>query len=100
MVGNMAGNLSKMFEAAGNEGAAEAMDTVQNVMSAVSNIGEGFANGGIVGGIAAAVGEAANFIGQAFAASARHKAALKEIMNETIAQQREYNLLLMQQNLE
>lgn len=100
MVGNMAGNLSKMFEAAGNEGAAEAMDTVQNVMSAVSNIGEGFAKGGIVGGIAAAVGEAANFIGQAFAASARHKAALKEIMNETIAQQREYNLLLMQQNLE
>ncbi len=61
---------------------------------------QGFAKGGIVGGIAAAVGEAANFIGQAFAANARHKAALKEIMNETIAQQREYNLLLMQQNLE
>lgn len=52
------------------------------------------------GMIAAAVGEAANFIGKAFAANARHKAALKEIMNETIAQQREYNLLLMQQNLE
>lgn len=73
---------------------------MQQVMSAISNIGQGFAKGGIVGGIAAAVGEAANFIGQAFAANARHKAALKEIMNETIAQQREYNLLLMQQNLE
>lgn len=100
MVGDVAGSLSDMFAAAGNDSAAEAMDTVQNVMNAVSNIGEGFAKGGIVGGIAAAVGEAANFIGQAFAANARHKAALKEIMKETIAQQREYNLLLMQQNLE
>lgn len=100
MVGNMAGSLSDMFEAMGNNGAAEAMDTVQNVMSAVSNIGQGFAKGGIVGGIAAAVGEAANFIGKAFAAEARHQAALKEIMKETISQQRAYNLLLMQQNLE
>lgn len=100
MVGNMAGSLSDMFEAMGNNGAAEAMDTVQDVMSAVSNIGEGFAKGGIVGGIAAAVGEAANFIGKAFAAEARHQAALKEIMKETISQQRAYNLLLMQQNLE
>lgn len=100
MVGDMAGSLSDMFEAMGNNGAAEAMDTVQDVMSAVSNIGEGFAKGGIVGGIAAAVGEAANFIGKAFAAEARHQAALKEIMKETISQQRAYNLLLMQQNLE
>lgn len=100
MVGNMAGSLSDMFEAMGNNGVAEAMDTVQDVMSAVSNIGEGFAKGGLVGGIAAAVGEAANFIGKAFAAEARHQAALKEIMKETISQQRAYNLLLMQQNLE
>lgn len=100
LVGNMAGSLSDMFEAMGNNGAAEAMDTVQNVMSAVSNIGQGFAKGGIVGGIAAAVGEAANFIGKAFAAEARHQAALKEIMKETISQQRAYNLLLLQQNLE
>lgn len=95
-----AGELSKMFDEMGNTEVADALSGMQQVMSAVSNIGEGFAKGGLVGGIAAAVGEAANFIGQAFAANARHKAALKEIMNETIAQQREYNLLLMQQNLE
>lgn len=95
-----AGELSKMFDEMGNTAVADALSGMQQVMSAVSNIGEGFAKGGLVGGIAAAVGEAANFIGQAFAANARHKAALKEIMNETIAQQREYNLLLMQQNLE
>lgn len=95
-----AGELSKMFDEMGNTEVADALSGMQQVMSAVSNIGEGFAKGGLVGGIAAAVGEAANFIGQAFAANSRHKAALKEIMNETIAQQREYNLLLMQQNLE
>lgn len=100
MLSGVAGSLSSMFEEMGNTEVAEALSGMQQVMSAISNIGQGFAKGGIVGGIAAAVGEAANFIGQAFAANARHKAALKEIMNETIAQQREYNLLLMQQNLE
>lgn len=100
MIGGVAGNLASMFEAMGNTGAADAMTTVQDAMSSISNIGQGFAKGGPIGGIAAAVGEAVNWIGKAFAANARHKAALKEIMNETIAQQREYNLLLMQQNLE
>lgn len=100
MLANVSGSLASMFEEMGNTEAADAMTGVQDAMGAISNIGQGFAKGGIVGGIAAAVGEAANFIGKAFAANARHKAALKEIMNETLAQQREYNLLLMQQNLE
>lgn len=100
MLGDVAGDLSSMFEEMGNTKAADAMSGVQDAMSAISNIGQGFAKGGIIGGIAAAVGEAANFIGKAFAAEARHQAALKEIMNETISQQREYNLLLLQQNLE
>lgn len=94
------GELANMFDEMGKTDVADALNGMQQVMSAVSNIGEGFAKGGIIGGIGAAIGEAANFIGQAFAANARHKAALKEIMNETIAQQREYNLLLMLQNLE
>lgn len=100
IIGGMAGKLSDMFEAAGNDGAADAMDTVEGVMSTVSNIGKGFAEGGIVGGIAAAAGEAIGWITKAFQANARHKKALEEIMNETIAQQREYNLALMEQNLE
>ncbi|WP_291528854.1 tape measure protein [Bacteroides sp. UBA939] len=100
MLSGVAGSLASMFEEMGDTGAADAMTGVQDAMNSISNIGQGFAKGGIVGGIAAAVGEAANFIGKAFAANARHKAALKEIMNETMAQQREYNLLLMQQNLE
>lgn len=97
--GDAAGKLSEMFGAMGNTAVANALSGVQQVMNAVSNIGQGFAKGGIVGGIAAVVGEAVSFIGQAFAANQRHKEALKEIMNETISQQREYNLLLLEQNL-
>ena len=97
--GDAAGMISEMFDAMGNTAVADALGEVQQVMNAVSNIGQGFAKGGIVGGIAAAIGEAANFIGQAFSANQRHKEALKQVMNEAIAQQREYNLLLMQQNL-
>lgn len=97
--GDAAGKLSEMFDTTGNTAVADALSGVQQVMNAVSNIGQGFAQGGIVGGIAAVVGEAVNFIGQAFSANQRHKEALKEIMNETISQQREYNLLLLEQNL-
>lgn len=100
MVGDLAGRLSEMFEAAGNDGMAEAMDAVQGVMTSVSNIGRGFAEGGVVGGIAAAAGEAIGWVTKAFQASARHKAALEKIMEEVTAQQREYNLLLMERNLE
>lgn len=100
MVGDLVGRLSEMFEAAGNDGMAEAMDAVQGVMTSVSNIGRGFAEGGVVGGIAAAAGEAIGWVTKAFQASARHKAALEKFMEEVTAQQREYNLLLMEQNLE
>lgn len=97
--GDAAGKLSEMFDAMGNTAVADALSGVQQVMNAVSSIGQGFAKGGIVGGISAVVGEAVNFIDQAFSANQRHKEALKEIMNETISQQREYNLLLLEQNL-
>lgn len=99
MVGGLAGGLSDMFAAAGNDEAAEAMDTVQSVMTSVSNIAGGFASGGLVGGIGAALGEAMSWATKAFAAEAQHKAALKVIKTEQLAQERELNLLLMKQNL-
>ena len=99
MVGGIAGKLSEMFEAAGNEGAAEAMSAIESTMSAISNIGQGFAQGGLIGGIAAAAGEAINLIGSIFQANARHAAALKEIQKEVLAQQRAYNLALLEQRL-
>lgn len=100
MVGGLAGQLSDMFDAMGNDSMAQAMSDVQDVMSSVSNIGKGFAEGGVVGGIAAAAGEAIGWVTKAFQASARHKAALEKIMQEVMAQQRAYNLLLLEQNLE
>lgn len=64
LVGNFAGYMSSMFDALGNEGMADTMGNVQDAMSSISNIGQGFAKGGIVGGIAAAAGEAVNWIGK------------------------------------
>lgn len=93
------GEIAKMFEEMGDTQTAEAVSGAQQVLGAVSNIGQGFAKGGIVGGIAAAVGEAANFIGQAFAAEARHQEALKEIERAKLDFQRQYNLALLEQNL-
>lgn len=99
MVGGIAGKLSDMFVAAGNDGAAEAMSAIEATMGAISNIGQGFAQGGMIGGIAAAAGEAINLIGSIFSANARHAAALKEIQREVLAQQRAYNLALLEQRL-
>lgn len=64
LVGNFAGQMSSMFDALGNDGMADTMGNVQDAMSSISNIGQGFAKGGIVGGIAAAAGEAVNWIGK------------------------------------
>ena len=64
LVGTFAGQMSDMFDALGNEGAADSMGNVQDAMTSISNIGQGFAKGGIVGGIAAAAGEAVNWIGK------------------------------------
>lgn len=64
LVGNFAGQMSSMFDALGNEDMADTMGNVQDAMSSISNIGQGFAKGGIVGGIAAAAGEAVNWIGK------------------------------------
>jgi tape measure domain-containing protein len=99
LIGGITGKLSEMFEAAGNTGMADAMSTITDVMSSVSNIGKGFAQGGLVGGIASAAGEAIGFVTKAFQASTRHAEALKKIQQEVIAQQRAYNLALLEEKL-
>ena len=99
MIGGIASKLSDMFDAAGNTGMADAMSTLSDAMTSVSNIGKGFAQGGIVGGITAAAGEAIGFVTKAFQASARHAEALKKIQQEIISQQRAYNLSLLEEKL-
>lgn len=58
------GSLSQMFSDFGDEDMAKNMSNAQDALSSISNIGQGFAKGGIVGGIGAAVGEAAKWIGK------------------------------------
>ncbi len=99
LIEGITSKLSEMFEVAGNTGMADAMDSITDVMSSVSNIGKGFAQGGIVGGVAAAAGEAIGFVTKAFQASARHAEALKKIQQEITAQQRAYNLALLEEKL-
>ena len=89
LVGNFAGQMSSMFDALGNEGMADTMGNVQDAMSSISNIGQGFAKGGIVGGIAAAAGEAVNWIGKI--AQAHDKKLDKDIGKSKLrAQQSQY----------
>lgn len=64
IIGGFAGKASDMFDSLGNEGMADAMSDVEAGMQSVSNIGKGFAQGGLVGGIAAAAGEAVGWIGK------------------------------------
>ena len=89
LVGNFAGQMSSMFDALGNEGMADTMGNVQDAMSSIRNIGQGFAKGGIVGGIASAAGEAVNWIGKI--AQAHDKKLDKDIGKSKLrAQQLQY----------
>jgi len=94
-----ADEVSSMFEAMGKDRAANIAGSLGDVLGAVSNIGKAFAQGGIIGGAFAAVGEIFLLVGKGAQETAKHKQTLEKIMNDTIAQQREYNLLLLEQNL-
>lgn len=99
LVGNFAGELSSMFDALGNEGMADTMGNVQDAMSSISNIGQGFAKGGIVGGIAAAAGEVVSWIGKI--AQAHDKKLDKAIEKSKIrAQQLQYIYEQIERSLE
>ena len=100
LVGGMANKLGDLFEAAGNENLADMMRGVTDAMNSASNIAQGFAQGGIFGGVQAIASETIGWITRAFQAGREHAEALKKIRQETIAQQRSYNLALHAQNLE
>lgn len=80
LVGNLAGQLANLFEAAGNDSMGQSMTDVQDVMNSVSNIGKGFAQGGLVGGIAAAAGEAIGWVTKLFQ---RHDAKLQKTIDRS-----------------
>ena len=102
MIGDLAGQLGEMFDALGNDSMAEAMNTVGDVMNSVSNIGQAFAKGGIIGGVAAAAGEAIGWVTKIFQAHdkklqkaiERSQLAVKQMQNiyDTIERRLEYHL--------
>lgn len=100
LIGGMANKLGDLFEAAGNENLADMMRGVTDAMNSASNIAQGFAQGGIFGGVQAIASETIGWMTKAFQAGKEHAEALKKIRQETIAQQRSYNLALHAQNLE
>ena len=94
VIAPISAKLSAMFEAAGSQDLSEQADSLTEAMTTVSNIGKGFAQGGIIGGIAAAAGEAIGYVTKAFQAAAVHKKALLEIQKQINDQQEQYNELL------
>lgn len=74
-------------------------ESLDMVLESVGNIAQGFVTGGMTGGIIAVISEGFRLLGKAKDAEKRHQSALKVITSSRIAQQREYNLLLMEQNL-
>ena len=100
LIGGMTNKLGDLFEAAGNENLADMMRGVTDAMNSASNIAQGFAQGGIFGGVQAIASETIGWLTKAFQAGKEHAEALKKIRQETIAQQRSYNLALHAQNIE
>lgn len=98
LVGNLAGQLANLFETAGNGGMARAMSDMQSVMNSVSNIGKGFAQGGLIGGAAAVAGEAIGWVAKAFQS---HDAKLQKQIegNRRIYDQLETQLSLITERL-
>lgn len=98
--------LNEFGQDLGNIFGDEVGEYVQNItmlVDSVAKIGSGVGmalSGNILGGVTSVISGIGQIFSTARAANERHRSALREIMNDTIAQQREYNLLLMEQNLE
>lgn len=92
-------SIGEMFKAMQGDELADATEGVSEAINAVGNIGKGFAQGGLIGGIAAAAGEAIGFITKGLQASAQHRAALKKIREEELAFEREYQLAELKRRL-
>lgn len=99
----IAGYISQSADALGDlfsDGGALSNETLSQITGAVGNIAQGFASRGLAGGIIAGASTAIGFINSAFDAEKRHQEALKALQQAKIAMQREYLLLLMDEQLQ
>lgn len=94
LIGNLAGQASEMADAIGAEGLGEDLGYLGDAMGSVQNIASGFAQGGIVGGIAAAAGEVMNWVTKlAMTGDARHQKNIERIQDRIDALQKSYDRL-------
>lgn len=100
VVKGLTSQFAAAAKAAGADGLAEAADTLGVTLDSLGNIAQGFAQGGVVGGALAAVGEGIKAVTKAFQSAAEHKKALLDIQREINDQQELYNELLRKEQME
>ncbi|MDE7440646.1 MAG: tape measure protein [Muribaculaceae bacterium] len=94
LIGGLASKGAEMCEAMGAEGAAEALGYLGDAMGSLGNIASGFAQGGLIGGIAAAAGEIMGWVGKIFSAGDnRHEKNIAELQKQIDALQNSYERL-------
>lgn len=91
--------IGRMFSALGNDNIAETIEGLTEIADGVSKIAKGFETGGVPGGIMAGVDVLTSMIGKMGEAQKRHREAINRVMQDSISQQRAYNLLLIEQDL-
>lgn len=84
LIGSLANQAADMADAIGAEGLGEALGYLGDAMGSVSNIASGFANGGLIGGIAAAAGEIMGWVGKIFSAGDNRRQKNIERLQEQI----------------
>ena len=105
LIGDIGDTMSELGEAIGSDfvaGFGESLNLLSDTINnAVSGAQAGMAIGGPAGAaVGAGIGIVTSLFSAASAAAKRHHEALTAIKNAEIAQQREYNLLLLEQDLE
>lgn len=94
MVGNLANQAAEMADAMGAEGLGEALGYVGEAMNSVGNIASGFAQGELIGGIAAAASELMNWATKLFmAGDAKHQKNIEKLQAKIDALQKSYDKL-------
>ncbi len=84
LVGGLANQAADMADAIGADGLGDALGYLGDAMGSVSNIASGFANGGMIGGIAAAAGEIMGWVGKIFSAGDNRRQKNIERLQEQI----------------
>lgn len=94
IIGDLAGQGSELADALGAEGLGEALGYLGDAMGSVQNIASGFAQGGLVGGIAAGAGEVMKWATSIFRAGDRkHERNIQRIQEKIDALQKSYERL-------